>query len=50
MPTRKLTEEHVRAIRENKEGLSMPRWAKKLGVHRNTIVLVKQGLTWSTVK
>lgn len=49
MPTRKLTEEHVRAIRENKEGWTLQQWADKLGVHRNTIVLAKHGMTWSNV-
>lgn len=49
MPTKKLTEDDVRAIRKNRYGLSMPQWAKKLGVHRNTIALVRQGATWSKV-
>jgi transposase len=49
MPKRKLTAEQVRAIRENRNGLSYPKLAKKYGVHRNTIVFAVKGVTWSKV-
>jgi transposase len=49
MPKRKLTAEQVRAIRENRDGLSYPKLAKKYGVHRNTIVLIVQKVTWTAV-
>lgn len=50
MPKKKLTEEQVKSIRQNKQGLSYPKLAEKYNVHRNTIVLAKYGLTWSNTK
>ena len=50
MPKKKLTEDLVKEIRQNKQGLSYPKLAEKYNVHRNTVVLAKYGLTWSKSK
>lgn len=50
MPKRRLNEQQVREIRNNRNGLSYPELARKYGVHRNTIALVRSGETWSKVK
>jgi transposase len=49
MPRIKLTQDQVREIRKNREGLSYPKLAKKYGVHRNTIVLARSGATWGKI-
>lgn len=49
MPKRKLTAEQVKAIRINRNGLTYPQLAEKYGVHRNTVVLAKSGVTWGKI-
>jgi len=41
MPKIKVTEQQVREIRANREGLSDTKRAKKYGIHRNTVWLIR---------
>ncbi len=49
MPKRKLTADQVKAIRNNRNGLTYRQLAQKYGVHRNTIALARSGATWGKV-
>lgn len=50
LPQSKLTDDIVRRIRENKDGLTASQWAEKLGVHRRTIDGVRSYRTWRHVR
>lgn len=50
LPQSKLTEEVVRRIRENKDGLTANQGAERLGVHRRTIDGVRSYRTWRHVR
>jgi len=41
MPKVKVTEQQVREIRVNREGLSDAKRAEKYGIHRNTVWLIR---------
>lgn len=41
MPKIKVTEQQVREIRANREGLSDTKRAEKYGIHRNTVWLIR---------
>ena len=50
LPQSKLTDDIVRQIRENKDGLTATQWAEHLGVHRRTIDGVRSYRTWRRVR
>ena len=50
LPHSKLTDDIVRRIRENKDGLTASQWAEYLGVHRRTIDGVRSYRTWRHVR
>lgn len=50
LPQSKLTDDIVRRIRENKDGLTANQWAEHLGVHRRTIDGVRSYRTWRHVR
>ena len=50
MPIIKLTEDQVRDIRANRNGLTDKQQAEKFNVHRNTIWLIRNGIQRASVK
>ncbi len=50
MPIIKLTEDQVRAIRENRHGLTDKQQAEKYNCHRNSIWQIRNGLQRAGVK
>ena len=49
LPSAKLDAAKVRAIRENRLGMTDKQWAKKFGVHYMTIFNARNGVRWSHV-
>lgn len=47
---KKLTDEKVRAIRENRRGLTDKQQAELYGVHPNMIYKIRKRLAWACVK
>ena len=50
LPQARLTEEKVKAIRENRKGQTAKQLSAVFGVHYRTIEKVRSGETWSHVK
>jgi hypothetical protein len=46
LPQSKLDESTVRAIRENRHGLTANQWASLLGLHQRTIDKVRDRRSW----
>lgn len=49
LPHAKLDEAKVRAIRENRHGLTAKQWAALLGVHQRTIDKVRDRRSWTHI-
>ncbi len=50
LPHAKLTEDKVRAIRQNRHGWTAKQWAESLGLHQRTIDKVRDLRSWVHVK
>lgn len=50
LPHAKLTDDKVRAIRQNRHGWTAKQWAESLGLHQRTIDKVRDFRSWVHVK